>query len=92
MRMGRVIGSVTLSRSMPNLERARFIIIQPESEAALRDEATPDATPLVAYDELQPGVGDRVCFSEGREAAMPFHPLLVPVDAYCSALLDELTF
>jgi hypothetical protein len=29
--------------------------------------------------------------SEGREAAMPFHPEIKPVDAYNAALLDSLT-
>jgi microcompartment protein CcmK/EutM len=89
MRMGRVIGTVTLSRRMPNLERGRYIIVQPESQAALREDAPAEAGTLVVYDDLHAGFGDRISFSEGREAAMPFHPLLVPVDAYCSAIIDE---
>ena len=89
MRMGKVIGAVTLSKRMPNLERGRYIIVQPESEAALRGEAEPDAATVVAYDELSAGIGELVSFSEGREAAMPFHPILAPVDAYCSAIIDE---
>lgn len=89
MRMGRVIGTVTMSRRMPNLERGRYIIVQPESQEALRDEVPAEAGTLIVYDELNAGFGDRVSLSEGREAAMPFHPLLVPVDAYCSAIIDE---
>lgn len=89
MRMGKVIGTVTLSKRMPNLDRGRYIIVQPESEAALRDTAPPEDASVVAYDELSAGIGQRVSFSEGREAAMPFHPILVPVDAYCSAIIDE---
>ena len=47
---------------------------------------------IVAFDELGAGVGSRVAISEGREAAMPFHPEIKPVDAYNAAILDHLDY
>ena len=41
------------------------------------------------YDDLGAGVGSRIGFSEGGEAAAPFHPEKKPVDAYCACILDQ---
>ena len=41
------------------------------------------------YDDLGAGVGGRIGFSEGGEAAAPFHPKKKPVDAYCACILDQ---
>ena len=38
----------------------------------------------------QPGMGQLVAFSEGGEAAQPFQPEGKPVDAYISALIDQI--
>ena len=46
---------------------------------------------LIVLDELGVGAGDRIAFSEGGEAAAPFHPEKKPVDAYVACLIDELT-
>lgn len=89
MRVATVIGTITLSSSLENVLGGRFLIVQPESLQTLRDGNPPSAEPLVAYDETSAGLGSRVAISEGREAAAPFHPRLVPVDAYCAAILDE---
>ncbi len=89
MRVGEVIGHVTLSRRLENIAGGRFLIVQPLSAAAIREGATPGSDPLVVYDELGAGTGSRVAFTEGREAAMPFLPRLVPADAYCAAVLDR---
>jgi microcompartment protein CcmK/EutM len=43
----------------------------------------------VIYDNLGAGVGARIGFSEGGEAAAPFHPEKKPVDAYCACILDS---
>ncbi len=89
MRTAEVIGSVTLSARLENVAGGRFVIVRPQSAAALRGEESATAESLVAYDELSPGRGAIVAVSEGREAAMPFYPRLVPVDAYCAAILDQ---
>jgi len=88
MRVGRVIGSVTLSSRLDDVPPGRFLIVQPEDAAALQAVGVPTAEPVVAYDELGAGLGARVGISEGREAAMPFHPRRVPFDVYCAALMD----
>jgi ethanolamine utilization protein EutN len=89
MRIGEVIGTVTLSRAHPSLAGARWVIAVPYSLKALRQDAAPDGEDLVIFDNLGAGVGNRVAFSEGGEAAAPFHPQKKPVDAYCAGLLDQ---
>jgi ethanolamine utilization protein EutN len=88
VRVADVIGDVTLSRRLPDVPAGRFILVQPLPLSALDGGAPGDVEPLVAYDDLSAGLGTRVGFTEGREAAMPFHPRLVPFDAYCAAILD----
>lgn len=99
MRVAQVIGSITLSRRLDDVPPGRFLIVRPEPLDALRlDARRPDvlagdggrsgAEPVVTYDELGAGRGTHVGISEGREAAMPFHPRPVPIDVYCAALLD----
>jgi microcompartment protein CcmK/EutM len=45
---------------------------------------------LVAIDALGAAQGQMVAFTEGREAANPFWPNAVPVDAYCSLIVDAI--
>jgi ethanolamine utilization protein EutN len=89
MRVCEVIGSVTLSRAHPTLEGARLLVAAPFSLADLEANQTARGEELVIWDELGAGVGSRVAVSEGREAAMPFHPQRKPVDAYCACILDR---
>jgi microcompartment protein CcmK/EutM len=90
MRIGEVIGSVTLNRVHPSLIGARWVIAVPFSLKALKLNSPGDGEDLVIYDNLGAGVGSRIGFSEGGEAAAPFHPEKKPVDAYCACLLDQL--
>jgi ethanolamine utilization protein EutN len=91
MRIGEVVGSVTLNRAHPSLVGARWLIAVPFSLKALKLSLPPDGEDLVIYDDLGAGVGSRVGFSEGGEAAAPFHPEKKPVDAYCACIIDQLT-
>jgi microcompartment protein CcmK/EutM len=43
---------------------------------------------LIAVDELGAATGQMVAFTEGREAANPFWPTPVPVDAYVALIVD----
>lgn len=92
MRIAEVIGTVTLSRFHPSLEGARWLIGVPFSLRALRsNDASGDGEDLVIFDHLGAGNGSRVGFTEGTEAAAPFHPERKPVDAYCACILDHVS-
>ncbi len=88
MRLGKVIGTVTLSRAHPTVRGARFKVVVPLSLKMLLEAPTSEAEELVVYDELGAHDGCLVAFSEGREAAQPF-PEPKPVDAYLAAILDH---
>jgi microcompartment protein CcmK/EutM len=89
MRIAKVIGNITLSRVHPSLTGARWVLGVSFSLKALRDNTAPDGEDVVIYDNLGAGVGARIGFSEGGEAAAPFHPEKKPVDAFCACILDE---
>lgn len=89
MRIGEVIGTVTLNRWHPSLAGGRYKLIVPLSLADLAGQGGEPAEDLTAYDELGADVGCRVALSEGREAAQPFHPDVKPIDSYIAAILDS---
>lgn len=94
MRLGTVIGRVTLSKSLPVLRGARWLIVNPFTREHFGgDQArplrlSPDPSPVI-YDNLGGGPGDIVGFVEGREAAMPFAEP-TPVDAINVSMVDEI--
>lgn len=90
MRIGQVIGTVTLSQAHPSLAGASYRLVVPLSFDDLLKNHEPKGEPLVVYDDLGAGVGSRIAFSEGGEAAQPFEPELKPVDAYNAAILDSI--
>ena len=92
MRIGKIVGTVTLNRWHPNLQGARFKLAVPQSWDNLLgtgDETMPETA---VFDELGAGEGDTIALSEGREAAMPFYPDVKPIDAYNAAILDTLDY
>jgi microcompartment protein CcmK/EutM len=90
MRIGKVVGTVTLSHWHPSLQGAQYRLAAPCSLANLMGETDASAEELVVYDELGASPGTLIAMSEGREAAQPFHPQIKPVDAYNAAILDEI--
>jgi ethanolamine utilization protein EutN len=90
MRIGKVIGSVTLGRWHPSLQGACYRVTVPLSLDDLTGGAAQPAEELIVYDELGAGHGSQIAFSEGGEAAQPFYPDMKPIDAYNAAILDEL--
>jgi len=97
VRIGDVIGKVTLSVCDPKFIGSRLLIVQPHDPKTLRQVAAGKdvpggSEPLVAYDVLGAGLGELVGFSEGREAAMPFYPDRAAVDAYIGCLIDQVTY
>ncbi len=96
MKLGTVIGRVTLSRSEKALTGGRFLIVSPFSREqyhqGLSAETGMGTDPsLIVYDDLGGGAGDVIGYEEGGEAAQPF-PQPTPVDAYNCALVDEIFY
>ncbi len=96
MKLGTVVGRVTLSKTVKALEGGRYLVVSPfsrEQFAAGLDAPRgmgKDAS-LVVYDAIGAGMGDVIGYEEGREAAQPFEAL-TPVDAINAALVDEMFF
>jgi len=96
VRIGKVIGRVTLSQSLAPLKGARWLIVSPHGGEQLQDVQRPDlplsAEPsLVVFDNLGGGVGDTIGFVEGREAASPFDEP-PPIDVINTGLIDEIFY
>jgi len=90
MRIAEVIGNVTLSQCLPELEGASLRLAQPLSRAELEGETIGEKELLVVYDQLGAHLSTRIALSEGGEAAQPFRPENKPVDAYNAAILDQI--
>jgi microcompartment protein CcmK/EutM len=96
MRLGNVIGRVTLSQTVPALEGGRWLIVSPFTRDHFQRgvqavEGLSKEPSLVVYDNLGGGVGQTIGFVEGREAAAPFEKP-TPVDAINAALVDEIFY
>ncbi len=96
MKLGAVIGRVTLSKTVPSLEGARWLIVTPFTrEHYQRGRETPAGLSkdpsLVVYDKLGGGLGQTIGYVEGREAAQPFDQP-TPIDAVNAALVDEIFY
>jgi carbon dioxide concentrating mechanism protein CcmL len=96
LKIGTVIGRVTLSRCVEALRGGRFLVVSPFSReqfaAGLDAPAGMGKDPsLVVYDSLGAGVRQIIGYEEGREAAQPFDEP-TPVDAINAALVDEMFY
>jgi len=96
MKLGAVIGRVTLSRSVEPLRGGRFLIVSPfareQYERGLDAPVSFGKDPsLVVYDDIGGNVKQVIGYVEGREAAQPF-PQPTPVDAINVALVDEMFY
>jgi ethanolamine utilization protein EutN len=90
MRIGEVIGRVTCSRLHPSVRNPRFLVVVPMPREAITEGSSRRGEELVVFDELGAGRGAIIGISEGGEAANPFGPTKVPIDAYCACLLDQI--
>jgi carbon dioxide concentrating mechanism protein CcmL len=96
MKLGSVIGRVTLSKALVELQGARWLIVSPFAREQFAHGAgvpMPMSTEpsLVIYDALGGAVGQTVGYVEGREAAQPFDAP-TPIDAINAALVDEIFY
>jgi microcompartment protein CcmK/EutM len=96
MKLGTVIGRVTLSRVVPGLDGARWLVVSPFTREHFQrgKDALPGLSKessLVVYDNLGGGLGQSIGYIEGREAAQPLNPP-GPIDAFNAALVDEVFY
>lgn len=96
MKLGSVIGRVTLSKVVPELEGARWLIVSPFTREHFQQGASAPVglskdPSLVIYDALGGGLGHTVGYVEGREAAQPFDQP-PPIDAINAALVDHIFY
>lgn len=102
MRLGTVIGRVTLTQKEPAYTGGRLLIVQPLSREQFGASSenvgmTAPALPLahgvsvVVYDELGAQDGSIVGFTEGAEAAQPFTGD-APVDAYNACIVQHIDY
>jgi ethanolamine utilization protein EutN len=91
MRIAEVVGRVTLSRSHPALKNARYVLALPMPRRALIEDDPSRGEDVIAYDQIGASPGALIGLSESAEAANPFRPSKVPVDAYCACLIDRIS-
>jgi ethanolamine utilization protein EutN len=84
MQLAEVIGTVVASHKDANLTGTTLLLIQP-----LGTNGAAVGRALVAVDAAGAGVGERVFFVRGREAAYPFYPVEVPTDAAIIGIVDR---
>lgn len=94
MRIGQVIGRVTLSKQDPAYTGGRWLMVSPLDHGQLKSgdySGLSDAFSCVVYDNLGAGQGDLIGFVEGAEATAPFDSP-IPIDAINCALLDRIDY
>jgi microcompartment protein CcmK/EutM len=96
MKLGKVLGRVTLNAVVPELEGARWLVVSPFTrEFYQRGTETPEGmskdSTLIVYDDIGGHVGQTIGYVEGREAAQPFDSPK-PVDAINVALVDQVFY
>ena len=83
MQLAKVIGEVVATMKDANLTGTKLLVLQP-----LAASGEPAGRTLVALDSIGAGVGERVFFVRGREAAFPFYPAEPPTDASIVGIVD----
>jgi len=84
MQLARVIGEVVATMKDANLTGLKLLVLQPVAPSG--DDV---GRTLVALDSVGAGVGERVFFVRGREAAFPFYPVEPPTDAAIVGIVDH---
>ncbi len=92
MRISKVIGKVTMNRTLPDIVPGSYLLVRPCDRKALAGRNEPTGDELVLYDNLGAREDDLIGMVEGREATQPFRPRKVPFDAYSACILDTVNF
>jgi microcompartment protein CcmK/EutM len=91
MRLGIVRGHLTLAPAVESFRARTLAILEPVTMENLRAKnGQGGGKAVIAVDELGAATGQMVAFTEGREAANPFWPTPVPVDAYLALIVDTI--
>ena len=91
MRLGIVRGHVTLSLSVEAMYGRTLVVLEPVTFENLKaGNGKGGGKALVAIDQLGAATGQMVAFTEGREAANPFWPSSVPVDATVALIVHHI--
>lgn len=89
MRLGIVRGHLTLALAIDCFRARTLAILEPVTwENLCAGNGQGGGKALVAVDELGAATGQLVAFTEGVEAANPYWPNPVAVDAYCALIVD----
>jgi ethanolamine utilization protein EutN len=94
MRLGTVIGRITLTQKEPVYTGGHLLIVQPFSHAQFAGAAGVPLAPgssLVVFDQLGAADGSIVGFTEGAEASQPFDGP-APVDAYVACIVTQINY
>ncbi len=96
MRIGQVIGRVTMSQQDAAFKGARWLVVNPVgaddlNSACSRPPKLTKQPSLVVYDRIGAGVEDIVGFVEGAEATAPFDGP-TPIDAITVAIFDQIHY
>ncbi|MEM1224386.1 MAG: EutN/CcmL family microcompartment protein [Planctomycetota bacterium] len=89
MKLARVVGTVTLSRKNESMNACRLRAVEVVPSASQIEAEPLGGDTIVAWDLCGAADGDLVALAEGPEAAAPFRPDLIPIDASIVALLDS---
>ena len=96
MRIGHVIGKVTMHTQEEAFRGGRWLMVNPvdtdELNSCLSKQPTLTAQPsLVVYDNIGAGEGDIIGFVKGAEATAPFENP-TPIDAISLAIFDTIKY
>ncbi len=96
MRIGHVIGKITMSTQDEALRGGRWLMVNPidtdQINTCLSKQPRITSQPsLVVYDAIGAGEGDIIGFVEGAEATAPFENP-IPIDAISLAIFDTLKY
>ena len=96
MRIGHVIGKVTMNIQEEAFRGGRWLVINPvdteQLNTCINQQPLLTTQPsLVIYDNIGAGEGDIIGFVEGAEATAPFDGP-TPIDAISLAIFDTLKY
>lgn len=91
MRLGIVRGHVVLNSRVDSFKGRTLAVVEPVTMENLRaGNGLGGGKSLIVVDELGAANGQMIGFTEGSEAANPFWPDQVPVDAYCALIVGSI--